>query len=215
MLNLWCIQFLSKLCFIPVEINTKSGQIRITRGRVWGVFMMAAKCHILFSLSRIIIRFRTVDFQEFISRFTLHYFVVFGNMVCCFISARYFLVCPEITTCLFNNCMSDNRHVATLQRKSRARGGERLGKTYLDILTKVMPLCVFPLIILIFFTITKKITRPIVQDLHWILQVAAILGDVVVLWSWGSWAYFFMLLQLLFIGKVKFILNREMNSTLL
>ena len=213
-LNLWCIHILSVLCIIPVDMNVASGEIRITRGKRWQVWcglMMLAKCHIVFSFSRILARFCTVDFEEFLSRFTLHYIVIAGNMVCYIMSARYFLTCPEITMCIFNNCMSNK--VKSVTSKRGMKRNFIMERTYLDLLTVLMPLCIFLVVTLVFLAITAKITWPLVEDLHYIFQVPVVLADAVVIWSWGSWGYFVLLVQLLFLGKINFILGREVAST--
>ena len=199
-LNFRWITLLSAMRIIPAEVNFKTGKIKILGGsklRPLLVYLAFVQLHAGTAAFHIFARFR-IQGIEAAPSLTWDYLQVFCSQLGTTASIANFYAWPEITEFIFNESI----------RKDCCNGRRPWNSyTYQDILIIILPLCAFPVAGLFLFI---TLMRPPYLSI-WI-ELIVVSMEAIFTFVWLSWAYFGVLVQLLFLRKLSFILQHEMTK---
>ena len=200
-LNTLCVHTLSKANIFPVKIDVQSGKISVLKGwslKLWLLYVLITEIQLLYATCRLYSRVESKGFRA-LPLIPLFYLLSFAGHNGLFMGLRAFYKYPEVTELIINSSVSNS---------SSSRSSYR-SLTYVELLTMSMPLAMFPAALAMWVAVTVLDTAALPgaensADLTFWIHVIL---DGAGIFFWVSWAYFSFLIQLLFLGKVDFILQ--------
>lgn len=204
--NLRQIHFLSLLGILPVTV--KGGRLSASKSyktlSLCVFYMVLVQSHIIYSA------FLTVDklkrgWGEALPTISLDYVFVPCIQLCLFTGfVNFILHCDEVCE-IFNGCMIHECNLVGV--KSSFLNWRRF--SFIDLIAQLLPIMIDAFVVL--FPIICALTRtlPAFHGTSLLGQVLAVGIDVLVTLCFTEWAYFAILLQILFTEKASYFLQRE------
>ena len=211
-LNIHCIRLLSRFGILPLQMNTETGKIRIKTSRcstlrIWRCLIFTSQTFTFWIAWRVYLKYK-LNPGPAMQTLPLDYMTLAPGQMCIWLAVMNFKRWPEATAEIFNGFI-DSVSITrkSFLRTSKQRFWSRL--TMIEMVTVVMPAIVFPIASCVIAVFEIVSTWPATRGLNVVLRIAITTVDSGTLVARSSWAYFSLLIILVFLGELSRFLERE------
>ena len=214
-LNIKCMHYLSRLGILPMEVEVKTGKIKIREAGKLNYILVLSILYQLYVIQRLasfLWSWRHYG-EEALPLAVLSFAIKFGAQFGLFAGVQNFVINPGLTTTVFNNSLDPYTPVTySKARKRKTPKKARNSYTLTDRITFWLPVfvasaCMFAAIGVVFL----QSSRLVQGRISLLSACAVVVADTSTFTFWLLFLYFGMHLQMMFLGKVAFILQQEIT----
>ena len=206
-LNIKCMRILSKIGLLPLHVNEKTGQIQVRKGRQltqWIALGIVTQLHIFYSIFSLVLKL-TKNSETFYETLSVHLLLTFPGQYGLWAGLWYFIKWPDVISALFNSCLRKKlKHRKVANRKFNLRE-----YSLQEILTVIMPVCIFPTSGFVIAAQLLFTTWPDTVGLPLVIRLLISVAEIGIIFTWISSAYWSILMHVLFLAKISYIVQLQ------
>lgn len=208
-LNIYCLQMLSKMHLIPLHVDPKNFLIQPKADRkslVLNSFLPTlVQCHALFALCRFLSSLKTQGMSA-IATATVDYTVIMFAELGLYALFESFIRSPDVTKLLSQNLVLEEA-----QCRSSSRKGALWGYSLTEVCTMIFPAVLSPVVASVSFMYGALYLWTETSDWNFSTCVISCIAEFAVNFSWMSFCYCIGLLQIVFLQKISHDLQVQME----